>query len=439
MKTVKTIKEDIAIILKELVDARSLCTNESREPTPEEVDNSNIKLSRIEELEKQLALEERTQDTIGRSKKSTPPDLPKIDNQEVRKSDRDNFGTTAEFLQAVVNAGTPGRMVDPRLSTRAASGLSESVPSDGGFLVGTQETANLMKNTWDSGMILPRVNKITLTGNKNALTMNGYNETSRAAGSRAGGIRGYWKAEAAQGTQGEPTFRKITLNLNKLMCLGYATDELLDDANALEAAIMGGFQDELNFKLQEAIINGSGAGQPLGIINSGCMVSVEKEAGQDANSIVFENVNKMWSRLLASSRPNAIWICNQDCEPELHKMSLAVGTGGSAVFMPTGGASAQPYNTLFGRPMVATEHNPILGDTGDLMLCDFSKYIAIDKGGFQGAVSMHLRFDYDEQVFKMTYRFDGQPMLGSAITPFSAGATTATDTLSHFVKLDARD
>ena len=146
----------------------------------------------------------------------------------------------------------------------------------------------------------------------------------------------------------------------------------------------------------------------------------------------------MWSRLMAASRPNSMWVINQNCEPQLHQMSLAVGTGGAPVYLPMGGAAAAPYATLFGRPVVPIEQCPVLGDTGDIMLCDFSQYKAIDKGGMQSDVSIHVQFIYDEQVFRFVYRFDGQPVLASAITPFSAGATTATDTLSHFVKLDAR-
>lgn len=441
MRTITQLKEDIAILLKKMGDMRALCVSENRDPSKEERAIANQYLAEIDDMEEALDLETRAQATMDRTKRSeTPPDKTPLDTakEERAQETRDSFASDGEFLQAVVRAGTPGASVDPRLSLRAASGLGEAIPSDGGFLVGTEFSTNVMKNVWNTGMILPRLNKITVTGNKNGLKMNGFNETSRANGSRAGGIIGYWKNEAAQATAGEPTFRTITLELNKLMCLAYATDEVMDDANALSQMITNGFTEELNFKLQDAVINGSGAGQPLGIINAGCIVSVGKETGQTADTIVFENINKMWSRLMAASRPNSVWLINQNCEPQLHQMSLAVGTGGSSVYMPAGGASAAPYQTLMGRPVVPVEHCPVLGDTGDILLCDFSKYVAIDKGGFKSAVSMHLRFDYDEQVFKMTYRFDGQPMLGSAITPFSAGATTATDTLSHFVKLDAR-
>ena len=223
------------------------------------------------------------------------------------------------------------------------------------------------------------------------------------------------------------------INLNKLIGLCYITDELLDDANALAQTINDGFRDEFTFKIVDGIINGSGAGMPLGILNSGCVVSVSKETGQAADTIVFDNVNNMWSRLMASSRPNAIWVINQDCEPQLNKMSIVVGTGGIPVYMPAGGFNSSPYSTLFGRPVVPIEHYQTVGTTGDIMLCDFSKYKAIDKGGMQNDVSIHVRFIYDESVFRFVYRFDGQPVLASAITPYKG-----TNTLSHFIKLDTR-
>lgn len=436
MKTVKTIKEDIAIVLKELGDLRNLCTTENREPRAEEIESANEKLSRIDVLEQQLALEERTQDTLNRSKESsTPPDRTPVDTkrEKTAQEKRDSFASDGEFLMAVMNAAIPGRAVDPRLSTRAATGLSEGIPSDGGFLVGTEMSNRLLTNTWASGEILPKINKVTLGGNTNSMTFNGIDETSRVNGSRAGGILSYWVGEAAAGTPTKPKFRKIELKLNKMMGLCYVTEENLDDAPTIAQIIENGFRKEFEFRLTDAIINGSGAGAPLGILNSGCMVSVGKETGQSASTIVYENVLKMRSRMIAASRPNSIWIINQDCESQLDTMSIAVGTGGVPVYMPAGGASAQPYSTLFGRPVVPIEHCETLGTTGDIMLCDFSQYQGIDKGGMKSDVSIHVQFLTDQRVFRFTYRFDGQPVLGSAITPFKG-----SNTLSNFVKLDSR-
>ena len=440
MRTITQLREDIKILLDKLGNLRGLCLTEKRDPNEDEIRIAEDYLTEIDGLEKNLALELRTQETLDRMKSpATPPDKPAVDTRNDKKQERrDSFAAPGEFFQAVMRAGTPGGPVDPRLSTRAATGLSESIPSDGGFLVDTEMGGGIMKNVWEASPILSRISKTTLSGNKNGMKFNGIDETSRATGSRYGGITGYWKAEAALKTQSKPTFRQIELNLNKLIGLCYATDELLDDAAALEQTIREGFSAEFDFLIANAIMNGTGAGQPLGINNAGCVISVAAEAGQGVNTVVFENINKMWSRMMASSRPNAIWVCNQDVEPQLHQMSIAVGTGGVPVYMPAGGMAAAPYGSLFGRPVVPIEQCPVLGDAGDIMLADFSQYKAIDKGGMRGDVSIHVQFIYDESVFRFVYRFDGQPVLASAITPFSAGATTATDTLSHFVRIAAR-
>ena len=437
MKTPKQIKEDIAVLMSDVAKIRTLCNTENREPSPEERRVSNEKMDRVDDLKEQLVLEERTQSIIASVKEPTiEPDRVNFDTLETPPDSRsnDNFASEGEFYQAVMVAGTPGGRTDPRLSNRAATGLNETVPSEGGFLVETETAPGIIKNAWDSGMILPKVSKVTLSGNKNSMKFNGLDETSRVNGSRAGGIVVYTAAEAAEKTASKPKFREINLKLNKLIGLCYSTDELLDDASALAQTINDGFTDEFDFKITDQIINGSGAGEALGILNSGCMVSVSKEAGQAADTIVYENVSNMWSRLMAKSRPSAIWVINQDCEPQLNAMSIAVGTGGVPVYMPAGGASASPYSTLFGRPVVPIEQCQTVGTTGDIMLCDFSQYKAIDKGGMQSDASIHVRFIYDESVFRFVYRFDGQPVLGSAITPYKG-----TNTLSHFVKLDSRD
>lgn len=122
------------------------------------------------------------------------------------------------------------------------------------------------------------------------------------------------------------------------------------------------------------------------------------------------------------------------CLPQLFSLYLGVGTGGTAVYMPASGAAGRPYSTLMGRPVVVVEQCKALGELGDILLCDFSNYVAIDKGAMRTDYSMHVQFIYGEGVFRATYRFDGQPVLASAITP-----ANGTDTLSHFVALQARE
>ncbi len=187
--------------------------------------------------------------------------------------------------------------------------------------------------------------------------------------------------------------------------------------------------------MDDAIINGTGAGRPLGILAAGCLVGQTAETGQAAATVVYENIAKMWSRLFARSQQNAVWLINQNVWPELFGLNLAVGTGGSAVFLPPGGLSGSPYSTLMGRPVIPIEQCQTLGTVGDIILADFSGYILATKGGMQTDMSIHVRFIYDEEVFRFVYRADGQPVLASALTPYKGGATA---TQSHFVGLATR-
>ena len=141
----------------------------------------------------------------------------------------------------------------------------------------------------------------------------------------------------------------------------------------------------------------------------------------------------MYSRILDSSRPNAIWLINADCFPQLYTMSLSVGTGGAPVMLPPGGASAEPYMTLLGRPIIPIEQCATIGDQGDIIFADFREYGYADKGGIQSAVSMHVQFIYDEMTFRWTYRQDGMPFRRSTLTPYKGSATRGP-----FVALAAR-
>jgi HK97 family phage major capsid protein len=348
--------------------------------------------------------------------------------QEPAKEEKRGFDTFGEFAQAVAL-----RADDSRLAEFRASGLNEGVPADGGFFVQKDFANQLIKAAFDTGVVGAKCRRFPLSSNANGIKIPAVDETSRADGSRRGGVRGYWANEAATVTASDPKFAQIELTLNKLFCLGYITEELLQDASAMDALLNQLYAEEIGFKLDDAIINGDGAGKPLGIMSAGCLVTVAKETGQAADTILYENIVKMWSRLIATSRGNAVWFINQDVEPQLYSMVLSAGTGGVPVYLPASGLSGSMYGTLFGRPVVPIEQCDTVGDLGDIILADMSQYYLIDKGGVQAASSIHVKFIYDEMAFRMTYRVDGQPAWKSAITPYKS-----SNTLSPFVTLAER-
>lgn len=359
---------------------------------------------------------------------SAPVDVPVNKGDSPQSNNIGKFINLGEQLKAVYNAAQPNRPVLDERLLNSASGANESVPSDGGFLVQTDFAGELLKHTFETGILAPRCKKIPISTNANALKINALDDSSRANGARWGGIQTYWENEADELISSKPKFRTMDLSLKKLTGLCYATDELLQDAAALQSVITQGFAEEFGFKIDDTILNGNGAGQPLGILNSSALVTVAKETDQTAK-ISVENLIKMWSRCWGRSRANAVWYVNQEIEPLLYTLKI----GDVPVYLPAGGLSEKPYATLFGRPIVPLEQCSALGAVGDIILGDMSQYLLIDKGGINSASSIHVRFLYDESVFRFIYRVDGQPIWNKPITPYKG-----SNTLSPFVTLAAR-
>lgn len=439
MKTVSQYRDDVKALMAKSADIDTKATAENRDLNEQELALKNQILDRVEDLTGTINTMER-QERLHASLAAPGTAVTQPVNSvlagriEIGTDSRSNdrFASFGEQLAAVRNAGLPGGHADPRLFNAAASGANETVPSDGGFLVQQDFSSALLQDVMETGILASRCRQQPISGNSNGIKINGVDETSRAS-SRFGGIVGYWGEEAGEKTASKPKFRKIDLSLKKLIGLCYATDELLDDAAALGAFIDQGFRSEFGFLIDEAIVNGNGVGQPLGILNSGTLVSVAKETNQKAKTIMAENVMNMYSRMFAGSRSNAVWLINQDIEPQLFGMSLAVGTGGVPVYMPAGGLSGLPYATLFGRPVLAIEHAQTLGTQGDILFADLAGYILAQKNGVKADTSIHVRFVYDETAFRFVLRIDGQPVRATPLTP-----AKGSNTLSHFVALDTR-
>lgn len=341
-----------------------------------------------------------------------------------------SFGDYACTLFSACRPGAADFAAQKRLF--AATGANQNSGADGGYLVPPEFSTAI----WDGlntgvGSLLPMTDTYTITGE--SLTLNANAETSRATGSRYGGIQGYWIAEADQMTASRPKLRQVKLEPQQLAVLVYATDKLLANAPAMTQYLSKAATEEINFLVSDSIIEGNGAGKPLGIINAACTVSVSKETGQSASTIVKNNIDKMWSRLNPKSQGNAVWFINIDCQPQLDNLSMVVGTGGVPVYLPPGGLSDSPLGRLKGRPVIPLEYCSTVGTVGDIILADLKAYASGTQGTLETASSMHLRFDYNETAFRFVFAVCGQPWLAAAMTPFKGSAT-----VSPFVTLATR-
>jgi HK97 family phage major capsid protein len=309
----------------------------------------------------------------------------------------------------------------------AAQGAGEKIGSDGGFAVQTDVASGLMERVFEGGALLNAVRQIPLSANANGVTLNAViDERSRATGSRWGGVNAYWVDEGTAPTASRPKFRKLDLKLNKLAALGYATDELLADFVALGSVMFQAFTEEVRFLVENAILSGTGAGQPLGVLNADAKVAVTRTT---SSRIKHADVINMWARMHSRSKRNAIWLCNTDVNPDLDQLFLTPATNDLPVRFVTYGDDG--VMRIKGKPVVETEYNATLGTEGDFMLVDMTQYLFIQKL-LQTASSMHVAFATDEQAFRVTWRVDGKPAWVAALTPFKGSAT-----LSPFITVAA--
>lgn len=397
-----------------------------RDLTAEERTRDDAINARIGVLNADISREEARREREAAVGHPAPSAGPRITGLHDRRADKPWGGDAqmhgfGEFLQAVYRAGS-GQGTDVRLLYQAAGqGANEAVGADGGFLVPKQYGDDIAMRM-HGGEILSRVAKRTLTSG-NSIELNVIDETSRATGSRHGGVAGYWVDEGTAPTGSRPKFARQEWKPRKVACLGYATDELLADASLVEGIMFDAFSDELQFLAENAIVNGTGVGTPQGLLNSPALISVAKETGQTAATIEKANIDKMWARLYSKSRQGAVWLINQDIEPQLYDLQMVIGTGGVPVFLPPGGLSDDPHGRLFGRPVISVEYCPTLGTVGDIILVNLQQYLLVDRGEPQQASSMHVAFTTDEMAFRVTYRVDGHLRWLSAITPFQGSNT----------------
>lgn len=352
------------------------------------------------------------------------------------------YKNVGEQLIDIVTVGTPNSdrtaygVAMERLNA-AASGANETVGTEGGYLVSTDSATMLDRGTIATGLLSQRCFNVPCSASADSLELNLLDESSRANGSRFGGIQVYMKSEAGTVTATKPKFRPAEWKLKDCMGLMYATRDLLKDASALTAVVNRWFPMEFGFKIDDLIINGTGAGMPMGLLNAGCLVTSSVASGQgtrasNANKVIYENIALMYSQLMSSSDANAVWYLNRELLPSLMMMSIPVGTGGAPVFLPPNGAAGQPYMTLLNKPIIPIEQCQAPGTAGDIILADLGEYLLLTKGGIEASASIHVRFIYDEMTFKWVYRLDGAPLRNKALTPYKG-----SNDLSPFVALAA--
>jgi HK97 family phage major capsid protein len=336
--------------------------------------------------------------------------------------------TSANGFTSLEDMGRSMLVGDSR-KLAALSGQGEGIPSDGGFAIPETFAFEMLDKSLESEIVQPRCQQVGMTSETANITT--WDDSTHASGQLFGGLTGQWVEEGGAIDYETAKLRRLKLIARKLGFLTAASNELLSDAPQFEGSFTDRMTAAINWNLDRTfLVTGTGAGQPKSILNDAATITVAKETGQPADTIVYENLCNMFARIHPACLGNSVWVCNQSAIPQLLQLSIAIGTGGS--FIPVMTESNGQFKILT-RPVVFTEKLNPLGDLGDIMLADFSQYVAgIMRNGMRLDRSGHVKFSTDETVWRIIMRADGQGSWKQAFQPVNG------DSLSWAVTLAAR-
>lgn len=300
--------------------------------------------------------------------------------------------------------------------------LAESSGVSGGYAVPPMFSEQLQMLEVENNVLEPRCHKQPLTSRTLLIPSLDQVTTSKAGQSNLlGGIYASWESEATTFPESEFKLRQTELTAWQLCFYFLASINLLnDEAVGLDALITQLFGKAIPWYKEYAFLQGTGVGQPMGILNCAALVQVQR---QSTGKFQFSDIGQMVSKLYHMLDSNdIIWLVHPSVLAQLFVMTDPAGRpayipldqGVQASSIPLNGKQAA--GKLNGWPVYITEKLPALGSTGDVMLVDASKYIVAQRMELEIDASPIPYFLNYQMVWRVIWRGDAQPWLQGSIT-----------------------
>ena len=256
----------------------------------------------------------------------------------------------------------------------------------------------------------------------------GWDCADQSDGTFFGGFAIEFLGEESEGTKQTGKTRLFMLTAHKGAIFVDISNEAREDGLGFENQVERAMRTSISLGMDAYFLRyGNGVGQPLSIYNDPAMISVAKETGQDADTIVYENLSNMYARHYNPMR--AVWITNPTTIPQLNQQVVTVGTGGAHVKMLN---ESNGKFTILGRPVLFHPAMPVLGDANDIVFADLSQYAVGIRREMRLEKSIIPGWTKDLMSYRVMVRFDGRGTWDTYITPRNG------DTLSWIVGLAER-
>lgn len=336
--------------------------------------------------------------------------------QDKRRDGAHPFESLGDQLQAIMNVAKT-HTADSRLIqvNNEALGANEAVKPDGGYILQEDFAGVILETAVQRSALLNRLDRYTCSSPANSMRWVSVDETDISS-SVFGGVQMYWTVEAGTVNASKPKFREMKMDLEKMMGIAYATDEMLTDAPFMTGFFGTAFALAAERLLVGSIISGDGEGKPKGLLMSKALITVDAEAGQGTGTFVGANAIKMQARAMPKGRERLVWLMHPDVEEQLPYLSIQSGEAAKFLWNPEGGLGNFDTQRVLNKPVIFEDSCSALGTKGDINLIDPYQYILLTKGTAKQDWSIHVEFLTDQSCFRMVFRCNGAPKVETPLT-----------------------
>lgn len=227
----------------------------------------------------------------------------------------------------------------------ALKALSEGTNADGGFTVPQDWYGVLLEEIQEQAVMRGLVTVVPMKTNVLTLSMIDH------------GPDVYWTSEGATKTTTTADFSQPTITAYKLAAIIYLTDELIEDsAFNLTQVLVRRFAQKIAEHEDQAIINGTGVGQPTGLFIAGTIATRACNGNLD-----FDDVINLEYDLPVRHRKNARFLVHPN---NVRELRLVKDTTNRYIWQDPV-APGQP-STVHGYPVIENywvpEHSILFGD-----------------------------------------------------------------------------
>lgn len=306
--------------------------------------------------------------------------------------------------------------------------LSEDAGGSGGYTVPEQYEPRLLEVAAQNSQIVAQLDPMPVTsptGKMPALDMFFTPTAGDGQTAFAGGLNASTIAEGGAYSSSDPGFELVEWRINKIGFKTTVSNELMSDSPiSMEALLTRLAGIAIGAKTERHVLRGTGAGEPLGIINAPATVS---QSAASSNTFAYVDASNMISKHLATSN-KVFWLMHKSTIPDITRFE--VGTGGAVwIANVSSGMGSMP---LLGYNIIFSEHLPKADSSGHVILADLGAYLLFVKGGISVAYSEHADFGNGNVVWRFDRRLDGQPWMKAAVTDANPGGSYTTSPFVQF-------